>query len=374
MEQKMFFEMQEIDEETRWNAVQTRDARFNGIFLYGVRSTGIYCKPSCPSRRPRREQVSFFDSSAAAEAAGLRACLRCEPQNASAVIPQVELVERACRLIEEHTEGVLSLASLGAELRVSPSHLQRTFKSVTGVTPRQYAAAHRVNQFKSRVRDGETVTGAMYEAGYGSSSRLYEKAGSELGMTPAVYRRGGADMNITYTIVESVLGRLLVAATERGLCAVRVGDSDEELAAELFSEFQAAEIHRDVSATLDDSIKEILRHLEGQQTSLDLPLDVQATAFQSRVWEQLRRIPHGAVRTYSEVASAIGQPQAVRAVASACAANPVAFVTPCHRVIRQDGSLGGYRWGIERKQRLLAQERELALALQTNTDDKTARE
>jgi AraC family transcriptional regulator of adaptative response/methylated-DNA-[protein]-cysteine methyltransferase len=360
-------EMQEMNDETRWQAVQTRDARFDGTFVYGVRSTGIYCKPSCASRRPRRAQVRFFAAYDAAETAGFRACRRCQPQQTAAHDPQVEMIKRACRRIEEQTESRLSLATLSAELRVSPSHLQRTFKRVTGVTPRQYAVTHRVNQFKSRVREGEGVVDAMYNAGYGSSSRLYEQADAELGMTPAVYRRGGAGMRITYAIVGCALGRLLVAATERGLCAVRLGDTDDELERTLLAEFHAAEIHKDTAA-LDEWLKAILRHIDGEQTALDLPLDVQATAFQRRVWEELRRIPYGSVRSYGEVARAIGNEKAVRAVARACATNPVALVTPCHRVIREDGQLGGYRWGLERKQKLLTQEEQRAMVIQANAD------
>lgn len=364
-------EMREMNDETRWQAVQTRDVGCNGTFVYGVRSTGIYCKPSCTSRRPRREQVRFFATYQAAETAGFRACKRCQPQQVEATDPQMEMVKRACCLIQAQTEGHLSLATLGAELRVSPSHLQRTFKRVTGVTPRQYAIAHRVSQFKTRVRAGAGVADALYNAGYGSSSRLYEQADAELGMTPAVYRRGGAGMRITYTIVGCALGRLLVAATARGLCAVRLGDSDAELQAALLAEFHAAEIQTDAAA-LDEWVQAILRHLDGGQTALDLPLDVQATAFQRRVWEALRRIPYGSVRSYGEIAQAIGNPKAVRAVARACATNPVALVTPCHRVIREDGQPGGYRWGIERKQQLLAQEGQQATALHL-TADKTAR-
>lgn len=354
--QDLLSEMRQIDEETRWTAVERRDARFNGIYFYGVRSTGVYCQPSCPSRRPRREQVRFFDSPEAAEAAGFRACLRCHPQKKDARSPQVEMVTRACQLIEAHSEGSLSLAVLSNQLGVSPHHLQRTFKSVTGVTPRQYASAHRATQFKQRIREGEAVVDAMYDAGFGSSSRLYEKADSELGMTPAVYKRGGAGMTIGYAITNCHLGQLLVAGTERGLCAVRLGDSREELETTLRDEFPAAEVHQD-EALLGAWTESILKHLDGRQSSLDLPLDVQATAFQRRVWEELRRIPYGSTRSYGEIARAIGQPTAVRAVARACATNPVALVTPCHRVIREDGGLGGYRWGMERKQELLRQER-----------------
>lgn len=360
-DQNLILEMREIDEEARWTAVQTRDARFNGTFVYGVRSTGIYCKPSCPSRRPQRKRVAFFSSPEAAEAAGLRACLRCRPQDADARDPKVEMVRRACLAIEAHTDGPVSLAALSAELGVSPYHLQRTFKSIAGVTPRQYQAAHRVAQFKARISEGDAVIDAMYEAGFGSSSRLYEKADSELGMTPAVYARGGAGMRITYAIVGCALGRLLVAATGRGLCAVRLGDRDDELEKTLLNEFRAAEIHKDTSA-LNEWIEAILRHLDGQQTALDLPLDVQATAFQRRVWEELRRISYGGTRSYGDIARAIGQPTATRAVARACATNPVALVTPCHRVIREDGSLGGYRWGLERKRALLAKEQSEAAA------------
>ncbi|MGA9771339.1 MAG: bifunctional DNA-binding transcriptional regulator/O6-methylguanine-DNA methyltransferase Ada [Blastocatellia bacterium] len=348
-------EMPELDNEACWNAVQTRDARFNPIFVYSVRSTGIYCKPSCPSRRPRREQVEFFASSKDAESGGFRACLRCNPQRADEHDPQLEMVKRACRLIEDQTEGVLSLADLGAQLKISPYHLQRTFKKIMGVTPRGYATAQRMSRFRSRIKEGESVTDAMYNVGYGSSSRLYERANSELGMTPAIYHKGGAGMIISYAVVGCTFGHLLVARTSRGLCAVRLGETAEELEAMLFAEFTAAELHRD-DAALSQSVEALLQYLDRQQALPDLPLDVQATAFQRRVWEELRRIPYGSTNSYGDIARKIGQPTAVRAVARACAANPVALVTPCHRVIREDGSLGGYRWGLERKQKLLAQE------------------
>jgi AraC family transcriptional regulator of adaptative response/methylated-DNA-[protein]-cysteine methyltransferase len=356
VEQDVLRELDGLDEEVRWRAVQARDARFDGVFLYGVRSTGIYCRPSCPSRRPGREQVSFHASAEAAEAAGFRACRRCEPSRTDLRDPQVLMVVRACQAIEAHTEGTLSLAALSAQVGVSQYHLQRTFKRVTGLTPKQYAAAHRISRFKASVGEGQAVTEALYDAGYGSSSRLYEQAGSELGMTPRAYARNGAGMKIGYAIVGCGLGRLLVAATERGLCAVSLGDSDEELERVLRAEFRAAEISRETAA-LQEWIEPILLHLEGQRGSLDLPLDVQATAFQRRVWEELRRIPYGSTRSYGEVAKSLGQPQAVRAVARACATNPVALVTPCHRVIRENGELGGYRWGLERKRQLLARER-----------------
>jgi AraC family transcriptional regulator of adaptative response/methylated-DNA-[protein]-cysteine methyltransferase len=354
-EQALVDELRTIDEQTRWRAVLAREAGFDGIFFYGVRSTGIYCKPSCPSRRPRREQVVFFDSPRQAEAASFRPCRRCRPSLAPMRDAQALMVEKACRLIESAANGAPSLAELGAELGVSRYHLQRTFKKLLGISPRQYAVAQRINQFKARVREGESVTGAMYEAGYGSSSRLYEQAGAELGMTPASYSGGGAGAHIKYAVAACDLGHILVAATERGLCAVRLGESGLELESMLRAEFPLAEISEDPPA-LGRYLEAILGHLAGRQTGLDLPLDVRATAFQRRVWETLRRIPYGSTRSYREVASAIGQPTATRAVARACAANPVALVTPCHRVIREDGHLGGYRWGLERKRKLLAQE------------------
>lgn len=356
-EQNIFEELQAMDEETRWQAVQAKDARFDGIFFYGVRSTGIYCKPSCPSRRPGRKQVLFFASTEAAATDGFRACLRCRPRETAAARDyQVEMVKRACRIIEAQTEGTLSLDALGRQLNVSPHHLQRTFKNITGVTPRQYAAAHRLEQFKASIKEGRDVTDAMYEAGYGSSRGLYEKAVEQLGMTPATYQRGGKGMNINYTIVNCHLGRLLVAATERGVCAVNFGDDDRELEASLASAYGAASIRRD-EVHLDDSVNALLRHLDGAQPHLDLPLDVQATAFQLRVWEELRKIPYGTTASYGEIAKSIGRPTASRAVAQACAANPVALVNPCHRVVRESGNISGYRWGAERKRALLEYEK-----------------
>lgn len=352
-------EMRELDDAVRWQAVEGRDARLNGVFVYGVRSTKIYCKPSCPSRRPRHNQVAFFASPDDAEAAGFRACRRCLPRDTQTLDPRVDMVLRACRLIEASENYAISLDELGAELGISPHHLQRTFKSVTGVSPRQYAAAHRFKEFKSCVQSGADVTGAMYEAGYSSSSRLYENGARQLGMTPAAYRRGGKGVNIHYTIVDSPLGRLLLAATERGVCAVSFGDDDARLEAALTHEYPAATLRRDESG-LEECASALLSHLAGEQPRLDLPTDLRATAFQSRVWEELRKIPYGATRSYAEVAAAIGQPTVTRAVARACATNPVALVNPCHRVIGSNGSLSGYRWGLERKEALLATEKSRA--------------
>ncbi|MGH9943085.1 MAG: bifunctional DNA-binding transcriptional regulator/O6-methylguanine-DNA methyltransferase Ada [Pyrinomonadaceae bacterium] len=347
------------DASALWRAVQVRDARFDGAFVFGVRSTGIYCKPSCPARRPRRDRVSFFPTCEEAEQSGFRACLRCRPRRAPAGDPQVALVLRACRTLEARApEVAVPLRDLGAQLGVSPHHLHRTFKNITGITPRQYASALRMDKFKSGVREvAGSVAGALYDCGYGSSSRLYEDAPRRLGMTPAAYRRGGKGMEITYTLTDCRLGRLLVAATGRGVCAVNFGDDDSFLETALRAEYPAAQLRRD-EAALSESVNTILEHLEGAWPHPELPLDLRATAFQLRVWEELRKIPIGATRSYAEVAAAIGRPNATRAVAGACAANPVALLTPCHRVIRGDGQLGGYRWGVERKAKLLSQERE----------------
>lgn len=356
--QTLLDELRAMDEETRWRAVAARDAGLDGVIFYGVRSTGIYCKPSCPSRRPRREQIVFFDSQAEAESAGFRSCRRCRPSIPSgARDARLAMVEQVCRLIEESESGAPTLANLGAQLGISQYHLQRTFKEIVGISPRQYAVAHRLGQFKARIKEGGTVTGAMYEAGYGSSSRLYEHADAELGMTPASYARGGAGARITYTVAECDLGRLLVAATERGLCAVRLGGSEGELEGALREEFPEAETSKEHSDELAEYVEVILRHLSGQQTRLGLPLDVRATAFQRRVWAYLQSIPYGEVQSYGEVAAGVGQPSAVRAVARACAANSVALVIPCHRVIRGSGELGGYRWGLSRKRALIERER-----------------
>jgi AraC family transcriptional regulator of adaptative response/methylated-DNA-[protein]-cysteine methyltransferase len=335
-----------------WQAVLERDGGYDGQFVYGVKSTGVYCRPSCPSRRPGREQVQFFPSAAEARAAGFRPCRRCLPDHLLA--PRAELVQRACRLIEDAAEP-LSLERLGQELAVSPYHLQRVFKAATGLSPRQYAAGLRAGRIKSELRSGTNVTTALYAAGYNSAGRFYTEAPLRLGMNPSTYRQGGKEMHITYTISACSLGRLLVASTPRGVCAVSLGDDDSELEAMLRREYPAAELERVEEP--GGGTAAVLSYLSGENRRLELPLDVQATAFQLRVWEELRRIPYGETRTYTQVAAAMGKPAAVRAVANACAANPAALVTPCHRVIRGDGTLGGYRWGLERKSKLLEQEK-----------------
>jgi AraC family transcriptional regulator of adaptative response/methylated-DNA-[protein]-cysteine methyltransferase len=338
-----------------WRAVTSRDAALDGVFVFAVRSTGIYCRPSCPARRPHPRNVQFFVGSEAAERAGFRPCRRCRPQEAPCRA-ESKLVGRVCRLIEEAEGGAARLADLARACDASPSHLQRTFRRLMGISPRGYAAAVRLRRLKTQLRKGDDVTTALYEAGYGSTSRLYEGSNRQLGMTPATYRRGGRGMEIGYSIASSPLGRLLVAGTARGISAVYLGDADERLEEELHREYPEAKIVKN-SAAVSGWVKELVRHLAGKQAKLDLPLDVAATAFQRCVWEHLQDIPHGATRTYSDVARALGRPSATRAVARACATNPVSIVIPCHRVVRGDGSLAGYRWGIERKRALLEQEK-----------------
>lgn len=345
-----------IDADAGWQAIETRDASYDGAFVFGVRTTGIYCRPSCPARRPLRENIVIFGAPDEARDGGFRACLRCKPDETSS---RLAMVERAREYLDEHADRTVTLAELGQAVGVSPHHLQRTFKQVTGISPRAYADQRRIGAFKEQVKGRDDVTSAMYDAGFGSSSRLYERAPAQLGMTPDAYRRGGRGMSIGYTIVASAMGRLLVGATERGVCAVYLGDDDSSLAATLTREYPAAVIRHEESE-LKEWVQAIVAHLRGQQPHLNLPLDVQATAFQRRVWEVLQTIPFGSTRTYGEVARMLGAPTATRAVANACAANPVTVVVPCHRVVRGDGTPGGYRWGAERKQALLAQERQLA--------------
>ena len=344
--------------ESAWAAVLARDVSQDGRFVYAVASTGIFCRPSCPSRRPQRRHVRFFPSVVAAEKAGYRACRRCHPGDPSAS-RVAEAVGKARAFLDDHLEERVTLQRLGRAVALSPFHLQRNFKRLTGVTPREYVTARRLERFKSRLKEGGSVTDAVYEAGYGSSSRLYEHSTVRLGMTPATYRRGGKGMRIRFAVVPSPLGRTLVAATERGVCAVMLGDSESYLEEELRREYPLAHLER----TKGDSegwTGAISRYLEGQAGTLELPLDVHATAFQWRVWRALQQIPPGSTRSYKDVAASLGRPKATRAVARACATNRVALVVPCHRVVRGDGGLGGYRWGVKRKRQLLDQERQAA--------------
>lgn len=341
-------------DEWRWQVVQARDTQFNGAFFFGVRSTGIYCKPSCAARRPKREHVTFFSTPEQAEVAGFRACRRCRPDAEHAQDTTVEMIVRACEIIEASDGGEISLELLGRQLSVSPSHLQRTFKRTLGVSPKEFADAQRLENFKKQARQTD-VTTAMYGSGFNSSRALYEKAANHLGMTPAIYRKGGRGMMIRFTISDTSLGKLLVAATERGVCAVAFGETEQALTANLTKEFPAAEITFDENH-LRNYVRAIVEHLDGTRRTLELPLDLQATAFQLCVWAELRRIPYGETRSYKEVAARMGNANASRAVARACATNPVALLTPCHRVVQANGKPSGYRWGVERKTKLLAQE------------------
>jgi AraC family transcriptional regulator of adaptative response/methylated-DNA-[protein]-cysteine methyltransferase len=340
------------DERRRWAAVQNRDLRADQMFVFAVRSTGIYCRPSCPARRPKRENVIFYSSAEAAEKAGFRPCRRCRPRELSTT---AAIARRVCAIIEDRLPEQMDLEALGLEVGMSPFHLQRVFKRALGISPRDYADVCRFGNLKRNLKQHSSVTDALYAAGYGSSSRAYERTGSRLGMTPGRYRRGGERTRIHYAVVGCALGRLLVAATEKGLCAVSIGDRDSELEGALRAEFPSAEIRPDLKK-LKAWTRALRQHVRDTRRRLDLPLDVQATAFQWRVWKALREIPCGQTRSYSEVARSISKPKAVRAVARACAANPVALLTPCHRVVRQDGTLGGYRWGPKRKRALLEQE------------------
>ena len=346
-----------LDDERRWQAVQSRDDAFDGLFVTGVRSTGIYCRPSCPARQPARERVVFFETSAQAEAAGFRACKRCDPRGEKR--DRRQLVREVAAYLDDESDAPVTLAALGKRFDVSPYHLQRNFKRIMGVSPHQYAAARRVERLKGELRNGRDVTGALYEAGYGSSSRLYESAPATLGMTPGAYGRGGLGMRIGYMIMDCPLGRMLVGATERGVCSVGLGDDDEALEARLRREYPAAEIGRWGGGETGGLLvwaEALLKHIEAGQPSVSLPLDIQVTAFQGRVYSALRTIANGETRSYSAIARQIGEPKAARAVARACATNPVPLTVPCHRVIRENGDIGGYGGGVERKRELLATE------------------
>ncbi len=344
--------------EWRWQIVQTKNSEFDGAFFFGVSSTGIYCKPSCAARRPKRENTTFFASCAEAESAGFRACLRCRPQMENTRSVNAEVVMQACQLIENNFDKEISLEFLAAQINVSPSHLQRTFKQTLGVSPKEFADAQRLNNFKQQVRQSD-VTTAMYESGFGSSRALYEKATQNLGMTPATYRKGGKNLKISFVTADSSLGKLLVAATEKGVCAIAFGETSAELQSNLTNEFPAAEIQPD-EHNLQTFVRAIVEHLDGTRKTLDLPLDLQATVFQLKVWAELRQIPYGEMRSYKQIAESLGNAKAVRAVARACATNPVALVNPCHRVIGANGNLSGYRWGINRKKQLLDREQSTA--------------
>jgi AraC family transcriptional regulator of adaptative response/methylated-DNA-[protein]-cysteine methyltransferase len=341
-----------LPQATAWRAVLDRDARYDGRFVYAVESTGIFCRPSCPSRRPLAENVRFFLSDAEAQVAGFRPCKRCEPMAAGTA--QTRLIDTARAWLEENAARPVTLAALARACGASVSHLQRTFTRVVGMSPKRYHDGLRARALRTELRRGALVSRATYEAGYGSSSRVYERAPALLGMTPAAYKRGGAGTEIRFAVARSRLGAVLVAFTERGLCHVALGESAEELERALRFDFHAASISRAKSAS-NDWVRAIVTAIDDGHHA-DVPLDVAGTEFQRRVWRELRRIPAGATRSYADVAAAIGRPSATRAVARACAANPAAIAIPCHRVIRGDGGLGGYRWGLKRKEELLRTE------------------
>ena len=337
-----------------WNAVVARDSGHDGEFVFAVATTGVYCRPSCPARRPRRENVTFYSRPEQAEKAGFRACLRCRPRSFSGN-PQSDSAKEICRYIEQHLDEPITLERLGKAFRQSPFHLQRRFKAALGITPRAYADSCRLRLLKRNLQAGDNVTRAMYDAGYGSSSRLYEKTASQLGMTPDKYRRGAIAASIRYACTDSPLGRMLIAATDRGVCAIQFARSDSELIEGLKREFPFA-VRKLDNGGLQAWVAALLSKMTGRELNAALPLDIRATAFQRRVWTYLQSIPFGATRSYGQVAKAIGQPSASRAVARACATNPVAVAIPCHRVVREDGSISGYRWGVERKKALLEME------------------
>jgi len=352
-----------LDPAECWRRVLERDPTADGAFVYAVRTTGVYCRPSCPSRRPRRERVLFFASPEEAERAGFRPCRRCRP--GEAVSPWARLVEAVCRRLAE--DPALPLSALAEGLGVRAERVRRAFRRVLGVSPREYRSALRQERFRTALRAGEGVASALYGAGYGSPSRVYGREGAPLGMTPARYRKGGEGLTVRYALAETWLGWLLVAVTERGVCAVRLGDGPEALREDLRREFPRARLEED-GAGLEPVLSAVRARLEAPPPHPDLPLDLRATAFQARVWALLRSIPYGERWTYRQVAEALGQPGAVRAVARACASNPVALLVPCHRVVRSDGSPGGYRWGPERKEALLEEEARRASATPPGQD------
>ncbi|MBF8746585.1 MULTISPECIES: bifunctional DNA-binding transcriptional regulator/O6-methylguanine-DNA methyltransferase Ada [Pseudomonas putida group] len=344
-------------ETQRWQAVESRDAGAVGHFVYAVRTTGIYCHPGCRSRMAKRENVEFFDTPTSAESAGYRACRRC--QGKSADNRRSALITQACRLLEEH-HSPLSLDQLGARLAVSPFHLHRLFKAETGLTPKAYAMAFRARRLRERLGEGQgSVTDAIYDAGYNSNSRFYASADQRLGMQPRIYRAGGVGAAIHFAVGQCTLGAILVAQSAKGICAISLGDDPQALLEALQDQFPKAELIG-ADAAYERLVAEVVGFVEAPALGLDLPLDVQGTAFQERVWQALREVPVGSQVSYSDIAERIGAPRAVRAVAMACAANRIAVAIPCHRVVRRDGDISGYRWGVERKRQLL--DREAALS------------
>ena len=346
--------MDVIVSDPRWQAVLARDSRADGGFVFSVATTGIYCRPGCAARTPNPRNVAFHADAAAAEAAGFRACKRCRPNEAPLGQRQAALVAAACRRIEA-AEEALSLGELADGVGLSPHHFHRMFKAITGLTPKGYGDAHRAHRVRAALGKGAQVTEALYGAGFGSSGRFYAAADAALGMRPAAYRRGGADTEIRYGIGQSSLGRVLAAASERGICSIMLGDDDAGLIADLQRRFPNAHAI-EADAGFAGTVAQVVAMVEEPAGGLALPLDIRGTAFQRRVWQALQAIPPGETRSYGDLAAAVGEPRAARAVAAACAANRIAVAVPCHRVVHRDGSISGYRWGVDRKRRLLAKE------------------
>lgn len=338
----------------RWQAVRDRDRRADDRFVYSVRTTGVYCRPSCGARTPKRENVAFHENSAAAEAAGFRACRRCHPKGISISQTQAEIVAEACRVIER-AESVPSLASLADRAKLSPWHFHRLFRRVTGLTPRDYAAGVRTGRLKSALMHDGTVTEAIYESGYGSSGRFYAASAGEIGMTPTALRRGGAGETLRFAVGTTTLGEILVAASDRGIVAIELGDDADGLVRRLQDRFPNANLVG-ADPSFEGWVSRVVAAVERPDAMEDLPLDIRGTAFQREVWAALSRIPLGSTASYADIARRLGRPKAVRAVAQACAANRIALAIPCHRVVRTDGGLSGYRWGVARKSALLERE------------------
>ncbi|MCZ4279489.1 bifunctional DNA-binding transcriptional regulator/O6-methylguanine-DNA methyltransferase Ada [Kiloniella laminariae] len=342
------------DESSRWAAVVARDKAADDVFFYSVLTTGVYCRPSCAARLARRENVAFYDSCAAAEKAGFRPCKRCRPNEEKREVRQAQAVEKACRLIAE-AEELPDLEALAEVAGMSRFHFHRVFKQLVGVTPKAYASAQRAERVRAELQQGGSITEAIYDSGFNSNGRFYANTGKLLGMKPSTYRKGGEQMEIRFALGECSLGSILVAASEKGLCAISLGDDPEVLVHELQDRFAKATL-RGGEGAFEQWVAQVIGFVDDPRVGLDLPLDIRGTAFQQRVWQALSEIPLGTRVSYSEVAEKIGAPKAVRAVASACAANHLAVAIPCHRVVRNDGALSGYRWGIERKRSLLERE------------------
>jgi AraC family transcriptional regulator of adaptative response/methylated-DNA-[protein]-cysteine methyltransferase len=344
------------DDESRWQAVASRDRAADGVFFYSVRTTGVYCRPTCAARQALRKNVRFHATRRDAENAGFRPCKRCNPAGESLAARHTAVIARACRIIEE-ADDVPSLGHLANSVGMSKYYFHRLFKAHTGLTPKGYAAAHRSHRVRHELAQSATVTSAIYGAGFNSNSRFYESSNELLGMTPKTFREGGNGIVIRFAIGESWLGPILVAASDKGVCAVLLGDDPAQLPHELEDRFPEAELVGG-DADFDQLVAKVVGFVEMPSTGLDLPLDIRGTAFQRRVWEALRKIPAGSTASYADIAKRIGRPKAVRAVARACGANPLAIAIPCHRVVRTDGALSGYHWGVERKEKLLRREQE----------------